>query len=115
MIWPDSRPRRFDLVLRIDAADARSRDAYLARKLVGQPAAERARWVELTEGLPFAALAELVISVECLGNDLEESDALLKSLDAQTPSRLAFSDGPPAGQAPSSAFDADDMAIHGFI
>jgi hypothetical protein len=50
--------------------------------------------VELTEGLPFAALAELVISVACLGNDLEESVALVKSLDARAPSSLEFSDGP---------------------
>src|SRR6202035_2039476 len=90
-----SRPRRFDRLLRIDAPDARFREAYLARKLCGQSAAERARWVELTDGLPFAALAELVISVECLGNDLEESAALLKSLDARTPSSLEFCDGPP--------------------
>jgi len=37
-----SRPRRFDRILRIDAPDARFRDAYLRRKLPEQPAAERA-------------------------------------------------------------------------
>lgn len=104
-----SRPRRFDRILRIDAPDARFRDAYLARKLRGQPAAERARWVELTDGLPFAALAELVISVECLGNDLEESVALLKSLDARTPSSLEFSDGPPPKQDDES--EANGAAV----
>ena len=88
-----SRPRRFDRILRIEAPDEHFRDAYLARKLPEQPTAERARWVELTEGLPFAALAELVISVACLGNNLEESVALLKSLDAQTPSSMEFGDG----------------------
>lgn len=98
-----SRPRRFDRILRIDAPDARFRDAYLARKLPDQPAGERARWVDRTEGLPFAALAELVISVECLGNDLEESVALLKSLDTHAPSSLEFSDGPPEQEGPSEA------------
>ena len=51
--------------------------------------------MELTDGLPFAALAEMVISVLCLGNDLEESAKLLKSLDAHNPSSLEFADGPP--------------------
>jgi hypothetical protein len=106
-----SRPRRFDRILRIDAPDARFREAYLTRKLRGQPAAERGRWVQLTEGLPFAALAELVISVECLGNDLEESVALLKSLDARTPSSLEFSDGPPPKQDDESDANSDGVAM----
>jgi SpoVK/Ycf46/Vps4 family AAA+-type ATPase len=105
-----SRPRRFDRILRIEAPDARFRDAYLARKLGQVSAVERARWVELTEGLPFAALAELVISVECLGNDLDESVALLKSLDAQTPSSLEFSDGPPRDQDDGSESNSEDVA-----
>jgi hypothetical protein len=46
--------------------------------------------VALTDGLPFAALAEMVISVCCLGNDLEETAALLKSLDEHTPSSAEF-------------------------
>ena len=105
-----SRPRRFDRILRIDAPDADFRDAYLAHKLPEQPAAERPRWVELTEGLPFAALAELVISVACLGNDLEESVALLKSLDAQTPSSLEFADGPARDQEDQLEAPSDDRA-----
>jgi AAA+ superfamily predicted ATPase len=88
-----SRPRRFDRILRIDSPDARLRDAYFARKVPDQPPAERARWVELTEGLPFAALAELVISVKCLGNDVEESASLLRQLDKHTPSSSEFGDG----------------------
>jgi hypothetical protein len=89
-----SRPRRFDRILRIDSPDAGLRAAYFARKLADLPEAQRRRWVELTEGLPFASLAELVISVCCLGHDLEESAALLHRLDASTPSSSEF-----AGQA----------------
>lgn len=85
-----SRPRRFDRILRIDPPDERLRHAYLARKLPDQPAAERRRWAELTEGLTFAALAELVISVCCLGNALEETVRLLKELDSLTPSSDEF-------------------------
>jgi len=58
--------------------------------------AERERWVRLTEGLSFAALAELVISVSCLGNDLEEAVNLLRQLDEHTPSSSEFGGGPPA-------------------
>jgi AAA+ superfamily predicted ATPase len=85
-----SRPRRFDRILRIEAPDSRLRAAYFARKLPEQSPAERARWVALSDGLPFAALAEMVISVCCLGNDLEETAALLKSLDEHTPSSAEF-------------------------
>ena len=49
--------------------------------------------MELTDGLPFAALAELVISVHCLGHDLEEAAALLQSLDSDTPSSCEFANG----------------------
>lgn len=90
-----SRPRRFDRILRIDAPDARTREAYFSRKLGERPQAELAMWVEQSDGLPFAALAELVISVCCLGNGLEESATLLKSLDAHNPSSMEFANGTP--------------------
>src|SRR5439155_9137715 len=85
-----ARPRRFDRILRIETPDARLRAAYLAKKLPKLGHAERERWVELTEGLSFAALAELVISVACLGNGLEETVELLKGLDADTPSSSEY-------------------------
>jgi len=85
-----ARPRRFDRLIRIDAPDELLRAAFFARKLPELSPAERQRWVGLTEGLPFAALAELVISVCCLGNDLDESAALLRSLDEGAPSSTEF-------------------------
>jgi hypothetical protein len=85
-----ARPRRFDRILRIDAPEDRLRAAYFARKLPEQTIAERQHWVRLTDGLSFAALAELIISVHCLGNDLDETVALLKSLDADTPSSAEY-------------------------
>jgi hypothetical protein len=88
-----ARPRRFDRVLRIDSPDAALRDAYFARKLPELPAPERRKWVALTEGLPFAALAELVISVFCLDHDLEKSAALLRELDGHAPSSGEFGNG----------------------
>src|SRR5262249_38713450 len=81
-----ARPRRFDRLLKIESPDAPLREAYFARKLPDLPRAELARWVEVSNDLPFAALTELVISVECLGHDLEEAAEALRELDRHTPS-----------------------------
>src|SRR4051812_19616640 len=90
-----ARPRRFDRIYRIDAPDDRLRAAYFAKKMPEQSEAELARWVEQSAGLPFAALAELVISVQCLGNDLAEAAALLRQLDRHAPSSGEFAPEPP--------------------
>src|SRR5437763_10109822 len=79
-----SRPRRFDRIIKIEAPTATIRETYLSRKLPDLAGnGELARWVQLTDGLSFAALAELVISVACLGNSLEETVELLRQLDDQ--------------------------------
>ena len=93
-----ARPRRFDRILRIDAPDAGLRDAYLAQKVPELSNEERSRWVRLTEGLQFAALAELVISVCCLDHDLEEAVQLMRELDQHNPSSAEFqnTNGQPA-------------------
>ena len=81
-----SRPRRFDRVLRIDSPDAALRDAYYARKLPELSTAQRRRWVKLSDGLSFAGLAELIISVCCLNKNLAQTAAQLKELDKHQPS-----------------------------
>ena len=85
-----ARPRRFDRLLKIESPDARLREAYFARKLPELARRDLARWVELSAGLPFAALTELVISVECLGHGLEEAAEALHELDRHTPSSDQF-------------------------
>ena len=60
---------------------------------------QMAQWVQMTDGLSFAALAELVISVRCLGNGLEESAAHLRSLDEHSPTSKEFS---PNGAQPAA-------------
>ena len=59
-----ARPRRFDRILRIDEPDTRVRDAFFARKVPDLAAAERARWVALTDGLPFLSGADGKCAVE---------------------------------------------------
>ncbi len=85
-----ARPRRFDRVVRIDAADELTRRSYLAAKLPGADAAELERWVRATEGLSLAALAEAVISVRCLGNGFEETIALLRRMSTGRASSREF-------------------------
>jgi SpoVK/Ycf46/Vps4 family AAA+-type ATPase len=88
-----ARPRRFDRLIKIGPPEARLREAYFARKLPELTPAQLDHWVELSNGLLFAALAELVISVECLGHDLQSAAATLHQLDRHTPSSDEFSDG----------------------
>ncbi len=85
-----ARPRRFDRLLKIEAPEARVREAYFAGKLPELSRSDLARWVELSDGLPFAGLTELVISVECLGHDLEEAAQTLRELDRHMPSSDQF-------------------------
>jgi AAA+ superfamily predicted ATPase len=85
-----SRPRRFDRIIKIEAPAPRIRETYLSRKLPDLGGAELEKWVAVTEGLSFAALAELVISVACLGNSLEDTVRVLRTLDDQHPSSRDF-------------------------
>lgn len=85
-----SRPRRFDRIVRIDAPDDKLRTAFFDRKLPDQSPEERARWVALTKDLPFSHLSEIVISVKCMGNDLEETIVRLQRMDTNSPSSNEF-------------------------
>lgn len=58
-----ARPRRFDQVIKLETIPAEARRAYLATKVLNFGPDELEKWVEKTDGLSFAALAELVISV----------------------------------------------------
>jgi len=102
-----SRPRRFDRIMRIDAPDDRMRRAYFARKMPDLSAAQLDYWTTISDGIPFAGLAELVISVCCLDNNLEESAKLLREIDSQSPSSLEFANSAPSMPTPSDDLDED--------
>lgn len=78
-----ARPRRFDRVMKIDMPSAETRSVYLHKKLKIDEK-ELKVWIEKTSGLSFAALAEAVISVKCLGNTLEDTVTLLRRMSMQT-------------------------------
>jgi len=74
-----ARPRRFDRVMKIGAPSAQTRYLYLKKKLsIGKD--ELDTWVEKTEGLSFASMAELVISVKCLDHDFDSTVELLRKM-----------------------------------
>jgi hypothetical protein len=74
-----ARPRRFDQLLKVGMPNASIRKVYFEKKLhINGDDIEK--WVAETEGLSFAALAEMVISVKCLGHDFSDSAARLKDL-----------------------------------
>jgi hypothetical protein len=88
-----ARPRRFDRILRIDSPCRQLREAYLARKLPRQTAESRRQWVDATDGFTFAALSELIISVHCLENDIDDAIKRLRCLDRHAPSSREFGEG----------------------
>ena len=104
-----ARPRRFDRVLCIDAPDEALRDAYFTRKLPDLSAAKRKRWVKLSTGLSFAALAELIISVCCLDKDLAETAAVLKDLEARQPSSDDYDSELGSRRHPHAWHSSDDL------
>ena len=82
-----NRPRRFDRVQKINGpSESMRRDCF--QKKVEAEGSELDRWVELTEGLSFSALAELVISVKCFRHTLDEAaNTLRKMADSKVSSR----------------------------
>lgn len=73
------RPRRFDRVIKIKFPDEIVRRLYFQKKM-NIKEDELEKWVNASHGFSFAAMAELVISVKCLGNDFDKSVKILKML-----------------------------------
>lgn len=83
-----SRPRRFDRIYKIPAPSDDIRIQYLKKKL---PKGEnQTKWINKTKGLSFAALTESIISVLCLGNDLDETIKILKDIESDNPKSSDF-------------------------
>lgn len=84
-----ARPRRFDKVIKIGMPEEKVRKMYFTKKLNIKDK-EVEKWVKSTENFSFAAMAELVISVKCLGNSFEESVKNIKKLMDAKPSSEDF-------------------------
>jgi SpoVK/Ycf46/Vps4 family AAA+-type ATPase len=103
-----SRPRRFDRMVKIEGPSSKIREAFFRRKLPDLQPAELARWVRLTDGMSFASLVELVVSVTCLGNDLIETVRTLKEMESQGPSSREYPGGQRIGFQSPPPFEEDE-------
>lgn len=83
-----SRPRRFDRLYKILIPSDSVRIQFLKRKL--PKTANQKDWINKTKGLSFAALTESLISVLCLGNDLNETVEILKDIESKEPKSSDF-------------------------
>jgi hypothetical protein len=73
------RPRRFDRIIKVGMPSENIRKEYFIKKLkLSEDKAKK--WARDTEKFSFAALADLVISVECLGNTYEDTITKLSKL-----------------------------------
>jgi SpoVK/Ycf46/Vps4 family AAA+-type ATPase len=83
-----NRPSRFDEVIYIGmpSDDARREFLRIKNPALLENETELAKWVESTDGFSVAHLKELIVSVECLGNDFNESLARIKRMIDSDPS-----------------------------
>lgn len=93
------RPRRFDRVIKIGYPDSKTRKMYFEFKLKEHDKEKYNidEWVELTGNFTFAAMTELVISVICLGNDLNVAVNRIKNLLEIKPSSNEYKVGGKVG------------------
>jgi hypothetical protein len=85
-----SRPRRFDRIIKVGMPSAVVRAAYLWKKLPDSTPSEIDHLVKESEGFSFAAMAEIIISIKCLGNDLTDTLVILKEMHKRLPNSREY-------------------------
>lgn len=81
------RPRRFDNVIHIGMPNESIRRQYFTQKFqIGDASDDLDKWVESTDEFSFAAMADLVISVKCLGQPFDSTVEKLRGLLDKNPS-----------------------------
>lgn len=85
-----ARPRRFDRIIKVGLPSAKVRREFLASITPKMPKKAFDDLVMKTDGLSMAALTEMVISVYCLGNKLEDTVTILKAMENTNPSSAEF-------------------------
>ena len=88
-----SRPRRFDRLYKILNPSDSIRIQFLKKKLSGIKGQDIKEWIKKTKNLSFAALTESLISVLCLGNDLNETIEILRDIESKEPKISDFGTG----------------------
>ncbi len=85
-----SRPRRFDRVIKVDVPNEKIRREFLKAQLPKLSKKQLDELVSKTEKLSLAALSEMIISVYCLGNKLDDTIEILTALADGKPSSEDF-------------------------
>jgi hypothetical protein len=94
-----NRPSRFDEIIYIGMPSAPAREVYLAEKnphLQKQDSVLK-KWVKATDGWSIAHMRELIVAVECLGNDFDETVKRLKDMNDIQPNSQTAEDRPKFG------------------
>jgi hypothetical protein len=77
-----NRPSRFATVIEIGVPDAATRLAFLKGKVQDENI-DFTEWVKATEGMSLDHIKDLIISVLCIGLDLKEAVAKLKTMNGE--------------------------------
>jgi hypothetical protein len=93
------RPSRFDTVVKINMPGWAAREMYFKSKFEGKNLSwwddkELEKWTELSKGFSVAHMREMIISVCCLGQDLDD---VVKRLDQMHKRKLTADSDPEAG------------------
>lgn len=79
------RPSRFDRVEHIDMPSMAQREQFIALKAKDLSKDEIRRWAFAANGLSIAHLREMIVSVQCLGQELDSVVARLKKMHESLP------------------------------
>lgn len=85
-----NRPSRFDEVIKIGMPSPAARKVYLEKKNPKLTADQLEYWVQSTDGFSVAHLRELIVSVECLGNDIDATIKRLKIMNEKKSNSAEF-------------------------
>lgn len=103
-----SRPRRFDRVIKVGLPNAKIRAEFIKSQLPKVSQTKLATLVAKSDGLSLAGISEMIISTYCLGNDLDDTIAILKALATNAPSSSEFQNSAAIGFASDFGSKVDD-------
>lgn len=81
-----SRPRRFDRIILVEMPNKKTREMYFRSKLKDATDESINELIGLSDGMSFAAMADLIVSTMCLGQDVKAVANTLKHMHDRLPS-----------------------------
>jgi AAA+ superfamily predicted ATPase len=91
-----NRPSRFDEIIKIGMPSAAAREQYIKYKVPrlakDEHAEELAKWIAGSDNMSIAHIREIIISIECLGNSVDQTLARIRKMNQTKPSSTQESD-----------------------